>query len=367
MAQLRLGVVGLGVIGRQHLDYFPLLQGAVLGAVCDLSAERARQEGEARGVPHYADPEAMMAQERLDGVLVLTDHFSHCPIALAAFARGLHVLCEKPITVRLSDGRRMVAEAERRGLVLGVGFSMRASPHYPRLKELIGGLGRILRADLEETCWLRTMTYYRSSPWRGTWAGEGGGILLNQAPHRLDLLHYLFGLPESVHANLAIRHHDIEVEDDVGIFMRFPAGFALRYSANTWEAPGVNRLYVVGEQGSVCLDDQELRSVRYEQSILDYIRVSPETIKPPVGQEERETLQCLPHSSQYVVAQSWVDCILGKRPAPLVSGQDALGSLQVANAALVSHFRKAPVQLDQFDPAEFDRLLERLAQKEIRL
>jgi len=215
-ADIRLGIIGLGNMGLPHAK--SILAGQVprmrLAAVCDEDPGRFAVDG---GVKTFTDSRALIRSGEVDAVLIATPHFSHTIIGIDALQQGLHVLVEKPISVHKSDCERLIA-AHRPGQVFAAMFNQRTDPFYHKIRSLIHGgeLGEIRRINWIITNWFRTCAYYGSGGWRATWAGEGGGVLLNQCPHNLDLLQWLFGMPARVRAFCRFgQYHDIEVEDDV--------------------------------------------------------------------------------------------------------------------------------------------------------
>jgi hypothetical protein len=214
---VRIGIVGLGNIGRVHARH--LLEGKVprakLTAVVDTDpAARTVLPG----VPGYASLAALVRAQAVDAVIVATPHYHHTVAGIAALQAGLHVLMEKPLSVDKADGARLLAAHTNKRQVFGLDFNQRTDPAYQRLREMVRGgeLGAVRRVNWTITDWFRPNSYYAGGGWRATWAGEGGGVLLNQAPHNLDLLVWIFGLPVRVRGFCQFgRYHPIEVEDDV--------------------------------------------------------------------------------------------------------------------------------------------------------
>src|SRR5690606_24508546 len=231
------------------------LQGGRLAAVADIDAARVKQVSEKHRVPGFTDPIALMDSGEVDAVMIITPHTLHPPLTIAAFERGLHVLTEKPVAVTAGDARRMnEAHDKRPELVYAAMFQQRTNPLYREVKRLLdeGRVGRLLRVNWTVTTWLRTQAYYNSGSWRATWEGEGGGVLLNQCPHNLDMLCWLAGMPTRVVADIGVgKYHDIEVEDEVCALLRFEDGATGTFVTNTAEYPGVNRLEIVGDLGTI--------------------------------------------------------------------------------------------------------------------
>lgn len=225
--QTRFGIIGLGVQGSL---YAALLQGAPMqwGAVpqpahCTLTAVSTRNETtlapyRAAGLACYTDWRRLIDAHACDAVLITVPHRLHAEIALYAMEHGLDVLCDKPAALRASDAARMADTARRTGRALGYLFNQRVNPLHRKVAELLhsGALGRVRRSVWVADAWWRPDSYYWSAAWRGSWRGEGGGILVNQAPHQLDLWLWFCGMPQRIYAcNREGAYRAIEVENDV--------------------------------------------------------------------------------------------------------------------------------------------------------
>jgi len=201
MKSVRLGIIGLGNMGSVHARH--IREGKVtrveLAAVCDQRAENLSVHPTAKA---FTEPGAMLASGTVDAVLIATPHFQHTSLGIAALKAGLHVLVEKPVSVHKADVQRLLAAHTNPRQVFATVFNQRTDPRYQHLRKLIqsGELGAVRRIHWTITDWFRTQAYYNAGGWRATWAGEGGGVLLNQCPHQLDLLWWLFGQPTKVRA-----------------------------------------------------------------------------------------------------------------------------------------------------------------------
>ena len=261
---VRLGIIGIGNMGSEHCRL--ILGGRCpeteLCAVADLREER--REWARKTLPEnvkiFADGTELIDSGTCDAVLIAAPHFQHEPLTVAALEAGLHVLCEKPAAVQADRAKRMVLTAERTGKTLAFMFNQRTNCVYRAIKQLLtdGEMGAVKRMNWIITDWYRTQKYYDSGTWRATWAGEGGGVLLNQCPHQLDLLIWLCGMPCAVTARCEEgKWHHIEVEDDVTALLEFPNGATGVFVASTGDLPGTNRLEIDCERGKiVCEDDQ---------------------------------------------------------------------------------------------------------------
>lgn len=357
MKNLRLGVIGLGNMGKFHADY--LVQNKV--ARCTLTAlasSSLEKLGRYPDVRHFTTGEELISSGTVDAVLIATPHYSHTTFGIAAFEAGLHVLVEKPISVHKADAERLMAAATRSGGVFAAMFQLRTEPRYQKLKKLIeaGELGEIVRVNWIITDWFRTESYYASGGWRATWRGEGGGALLNQCPHQIDLMHWLCGTPRRVRGFCQFgRYHDIEVEDNVTVFFEFDSGATGLFVTSTGEAPGTNRFEIAGTRGRVVLENGRLCFTRNESDMRTFSKVSSSGFaKPEVWNIDIPSDNA---SNQHAaVVQNFVEAILDGA-ALLAPGSDGLRSVEFANAALYSTWTDQTVTLP-LDGALYEAALE---------
>ena len=258
MDKVRFGVVGLGNMGSGHTRnlFEGKIPGAVLTAVCDIKPDRLEW---ARGicgdsVAYFADSHEMIKSGLVDAVMIATPHYFHPIIGTDAFENGLNVLSEKPIGVYTKSIYPFMEAAKKSGKAFGIMYNQRTNKLYQKMREMVkdGSLGELKRCVWIITDWYRTQAYYNSGGWRATWAGEGGGVLLNQCPHNLDLWQWIFGMPSSIYANCEYgKYHDIEVEDDVTAMAKYPNGATGVFITTTGEYPGTNRLEITGSKGKL--------------------------------------------------------------------------------------------------------------------
>ncbi len=264
--KIRLGIIGIGNMGSEHCRL--ILNGECpeteLCAVADLRPER--QEWARKALPEsvkvFADGRELIFSGSCEAVLIAVPHFQHEPMTVAALEAGLHVLCEKPAAVQAERAERMIRAAGKAGKTLSLMFNQRTNCVYRAMKELLasGEIGPLKRMNWIITDWYRTQRYYDSGSWRATWAGEGGGVLLNQCPHQLDLLIWLCGMPCAVTARcLEGKWHHIEVEDDVTAFLEFPNGATGVFVASTGDLPGTNRLEIDCGRGKIVCEDGQVK------------------------------------------------------------------------------------------------------------
>jgi predicted dehydrogenase len=361
MEKVRVAVIGLGGMGAHHARY--LIKGevpnAVLTAVCDVRPERLNwaKENLGDGVQRFESYEALIESGVADGVLIATHHYLHPPIAIKAFEKGLHVLTEKPAGVYTKHVREMNEAAARHKRVFGIMFNMRTHPVYQKLRDLIssGELGTIIRTNWIITCWFRSQSYYDSGGWRATWAGEGGGVLLNQCPHNLDLWQWICGMPKRVRAFCAFgKYHNIEVEDDVTAYVEYEGGATGVFVASTAESPGTNRLEISGDRGKIVVEDGRIVFWRTRQSVAQFCR------EYKGGFGEPESWKCeIPLRGQATdhkgITSDWVQGILKGTPL-LAPGTEGIKSLELSNAMYLSAWTDGWVNIP-VDEEEFLRHL----------
>lgn len=362
MNSLRLGIVGMGNIGRHHASY--LLDRKVprceLTAVCSTSPAKLDAYA-AKGVRVCGDALELIRSGTLDAVLIATPHYQHTSLGIAALEAGLHVMVEKPISAHKADALRLLACAEARPRqVLAGMFQLRVEPRYRRIRALLeaGELGRIVRVNWINTDWFRTEAYYASGGWRATWKGEGGGVLLNQCLHNLDVLAWLLGAPSRVRGFCGFgRHHDIEVEDDVTAYLEYPGGATGVFVASTAEAPGTNRLEIVGSRGRLVLEDGRLRLIRNEGDMLEFCRTAKGGFtKPDVWNVEIPFENAAaPHAT---LMENFVAAILDGTPL-IAPGRDGIHSVELANAIVFSALEDRTVDLP-LDGDAWERRLQQL-------
>ncbi len=357
--QIRIAVIGGGAgIGATHLEAIAALPGAQLVGLSDLSAERLAPRAAAAGVPAFADHQTMLAELRPDLAVICTPHPSHTVLALDCFAAGAHVLVEKPIAVSVGDADRMIAAAAAAGRTLAVSFQQRFRPEVAQARALVeaGELGALVRVLCVEP-WFRSAAYYRSAGWRGTWAGEGGGVLMNQAPHTLDLLCHLAGRPSRVWGITRTLQHTIETEDTAHAMLAFPNGAPGYLFVTTAEA-GEQYLEIVGDKASLRLSNRRLTVTRFQPAQHTYLRESLEHFTAPASSVAEEQPTSAGPSGHHAVYRDLLAALAAGRP-PRCDGVAARDSLELANAVTLSSHLGQAVNLP-IDRAAYDTLLAEL-------
>lgn len=358
---IRYAIVGLGAaIAPLHLRALAALDGTTLVGAAD--AEPARAEARAAGlsVPLFDDHRTMLAEVRPDVVVVCTPHPSHAPITLDSLAAGAHVLVEKPIADSVGSADHMVEAADAAGRVLAVNFQGRFRPSVERARALIeaGAVGPLVRVSCVEP-WFRTAAYYRSAGWRGTWQGEGGGVLMNQAPHTLDLLVHLAGQPVRVWGWTGTRRHAIEVEDTAQALLEFPNGAPGSFATSTAEAGSVRRLEIVGERGAIELHGDRLTLKSFAPPLDELSMTSPEPFAEPAVTQDTTDLPG--DGAGHLAVHRDLLAAIRTGGRPRCDGRDGLRSLELANAIVLSSQLERPVSLPLDRSAYASLLAERRA------
>ena len=262
MENVRYGIIGIGNMGSGHAVNLDkgVIDGACLTAVCDIRPERLEWAANtlSQDVLKFSTTDEFFAKAPIDVVIIATPHYDHPVLAIEAFSHGLNVISEKLAGVYTSKVREMNAAAEKSGKLFGVMFNQRTNPVYKKVKDLLesGELGEMKRVVWIITNWYRSQSYYNSGGWRATWAGEGGGVLLNQCPHQLDLWQWICGMPSRIRAFLQYgKCRDIEVENDVTAYAEYPNGATGLFITSTHETPGTNRLEISADRGKIVVED----------------------------------------------------------------------------------------------------------------
>ena len=353
MAPVRFGVLGTGNIGKQHIAL--LRSGDINGAVLTATASRSGEAVDST-TPHFQTLDALLDAQLCDVLLIATPTMSHVEAAQSAMDRGLHVLLEKPLAMSVLQSQSLIGNAPT-NLHFSVMLNQRFHPAYATLKRLLdqGVIGDIQRYSWTMTYWYRPDIYYQVSSWRGTWPGEGGGLLINQCIHNLDILQWLFGLPESLVSNVAFgRYHQIDVEDEATAVLRHHKGMTGLLQASSGEAPGINRLEIIGDHGSLTWNDSQIILSKSDQSVSEHCATTHEMFGMPSFSPE---VVALPESTNQhaQVLQNMTDTVAGNAQL-LTPATEGIGSLQLANAILLSEWTGETVNLP-IDAARYESLL----------
>lgn len=364
--KVKIGIIGLGNMGSVHAKYLieQEVKGAELTAVADIRLERLEKAAQTWGnqVKRYAAPLDMFHGGEIDAVIVCSPHYFHAEHAMEAFRQGLHVLIEKPAGVYTRQVREMNEVARKSGKVFGIMYNQRTNPVYAKLKELVsaGELGEIRRTNWIITNWYRSQSYYDSGGWRATWAGEGGGVLLNQDPHQLDLWQWTTGLmPTRIRAFCAFgKHRRIEVENEVTAYAEYDNGATGLFVTSTCESPGTNRFEVAGDRGKIVIEDDKLTFWRLRVPESEF----NQTYTGGFGEPECWKVE-LPVSGGNMqhkgITQNWVDAILHHTPL-IAPGDEGIKGVTLSNAMLLSTWTDHWVDLPLDEDLYYEMLQEKI-------
>lgn len=365
MEKIRLGIVGLGSHGTGHTRNIlagmcPELE---ITAVCDIDPARLEAHKASFGeFPAFTSYSDMIHSGLIDAILIVTPHYFHPPIAIEAMKNGIHVMCEKPAGVYTKQVREMNEVAAQSNVVFGMMFNQRTDSVYIKTRELVhsGRFGQIRRVNWIITDWYRPQAYYDSGAWRATWSGEGGGVLLNQAPHNLDLWQWICGMPSKVYTKMKFgKWHDIEVEDDVTTIVEYPNGATGTFVTTTGDWPGTNRLEITMDKAKLVVEKGKIHL--WELEVTEQEFTATNTIpfnQPKYTYTQVETDGSSPQHCG--VLNAWAGGIL--RGEPLVAnGEEGINGLLISNAMHLSAWTGKEVTLP-IDEDEYYRLLmERVA------
>ena len=359
MEKVRFGVIGVKGIGRTHIKGIASTEEAELLAVADID-EEGRSAASEHGVEWYRDYEDMLKLEELDAVTVCTPHFLHHPMTMKALDSGKHVLVEKPMALTVREADEMIEKARSRGLKLGVVFQYRTFPINREIKRLIeiGALGPIYRVCME-ACAFRTQLYYDRDAWRGKWATEGGGCLINQTIHDLDLLQWFAGKPTRLQGQISTMYHNIEVEDIASATILFENGAHGILQLGIVDPISTTRLEICGEKGKIICEDGKAKRAILGKPVREYAAV------PEVWQRQPEIqwVDVEPHvearRGHGAVVKDFAQAILEDRE-PFVNGEEGRASLEIVNAIILSSFEGRAVSFP-IDRDAYDGLMRKLS------
>lgn len=371
MSRIRLGIIGIGNMGTGHIGNWQqgLMPEIEIVAVADRNGARRDWAAEhLPGVTIFTEGSELIQSGVCEAVLIATPHYQHPTLAMEAFVAGLHVMVEKPAGVYTLQVRQMNEAADQHPeLTFGMMFNQRTNCIYRKVHELVHGgvIGEMKRVNWIITDWYRTQFYYDSGAWRATWAGEGGGVLLNQCPHQLDLLQWIVGLPCKVQGFCHEgKWHDIEVEDDVTAYLEFPNGATGVFITTTADAPGTNRLEITGTRGTIVCQDGRVELRKLEADEREWCATCQEGFRAP-AYETVEVETDGEFGAHAAVMNAFAANIL--RHEPLVAdGREGIRGLMLSNAIHLSSWLGRPVTLPVDEQLFLEELNKRRATSRIK-
>lgn len=367
MAEERIGyaVVGVKGIGRGHIEAVrACAEEAELVAVCDIDEEAARAVAEKYEVPHaMRDFDQLLKLEEVQALSICTPHFLHRDMTVAALEAGKHVLCEKPMAVTVKQAEEMVGAAKKVEKALAISFQHRFRPEVGVMRKLASEMAPLLWLVWID-CAMRTQAYYDSGDWRGTWWGEGGGVLINQAVHDLDLLQWVFGMPLRVLGRASTLLHDIEVEDISSAVFEYENGAQGTFVVGSVSYPLVHRVQA-GFDGGVVLYDGKLRVARVKGRISEFIKRSPEVWGSPEVEWEEPEVPQVERGGHAAAVHDFLRAIK-EGNSPICPGEEGVKSTELVNAIIISTIKGEPVALP-LDREECEGVYEGLNQGRLQI
>lgn len=367
MKKIKLGIIGIGNMGSNHSKNIkegkcPEIE---LVAIADKNAQRlewAKEQQYAENITYFDTAEAMLDSGIIDACLIAVPHYDHPKYAIECMKRGIHVMVEKPAGVYTKQVREMNEFAKQHDVVFGMMFNQRTNHIYRKMRELVksGKYGEIRRTNWLITTWYRPQAYYDSGDWRATWSGEGGGVLLNQCPHQLDLWQWICGMPIKVESHLKYgKWHDIEVEDDVTTYVEYSNGATGTFITSTGDACGTNRFEIQLDKAKIVAEDDKLTVTEYDVSEPEFTKTNntpfahPEFINVEVETDGKNEQ----HSG---VLNAWAGAIL--RGEPLVAdGSEGINGLTLSNAMHLSSWLGKEIELPFDEELYYEELMKRVA------
>lgn len=368
MRKLRMGIVGFGNMGTAHCRglYAGKAKCVELVAIADTSfARREAAREEFPEIPVFETAAEMFESGLIEAVEIATPHYDHTEIAILAFAHGIHVLVEKPAGVYTKQVLEMNTAAEKSGLVFGIMYNQRTNPVYQKIRQLVqsGELGHIKRINWIITNWYRPQVYHDSSTWRSTWRTEGGGTLINQNPHQLDLWQWMFGMPSKVMAHMSFgKYYDIEVEDDVTAYFEYANGTTGVYITSTGEAPGTNRLEIACDMGRVVVENNKIVFERNTISEREFNKITEKPFDTPENWKCEIPVAQDGGTRHMGIFSDFASAVLYGTPL-LAPGEEGIKGLTLSNAMHYSAWTAGWSDVEHFPHEEFQLLLQDRIQK----
>jgi len=359
LGKVKFAVIGIGGIGKAHIRAINNVEEAELVAIAEVNEALGKAAADQLKVDWYKDYREMLEKADVDAVTICTPHFLHAPMTIECAKAGKHVLTEKPMAIRVSECDEMIKAAKKHGVILGVVFQHRTNPYSKALKAFIdrGELGEIYHAVLEYYT-LRTQAYYNSGAWRGTWGMEGGGVLINQGVHFIDLYQWFVGVkPVKLSAFIGNLLHDIEVEDLASAIIEFENGAQGVMQLSTLDNPGFNRIVIRGDK-SLAIYEGGAPKVAVTTPPIKETITSPTGVKPSHEWKELEPIPGL--RGHEAVIKDFAQAVL-KGTAPMVPGEEGRKSVEIVNAIIMSGVLRRPVTFP-LDREEYDKVHRRLSE-----
>lgn len=355
MTNVRCAIIGTGSMGKNYAKM--ICSGAIdnltlAAAVCrsDENKRWARDSLPPSVAIYGSEDELYRHADTFDAVIIVTPHKLHPPMAVRALNAGKHVMCDKPAGVTVADAQLINEAASRSGKVYAMMCHQRTYPKYKKIKELLSSrtIGNIRRVMLENTASFRTYYYHKSGSWRSSWSGEGGGALINQGYHLIDMWQYLFGLPQAVYARIPFgKYNNFAVDDEATIIMDYPENTTGTFILTTGEGCAVERLEIAGDRGHILLDGNTLTITRFDCDLSEYARCADVTSTQNLhGSTEQFVFEDYGNAYE-IMLKNFAAAVLNGAP-PIARGEDGVAALSIINAAYLSAWKgeKIPLPID---------------------
>lgn len=375
MEKVRFGVVGIGNMGSSHCKWLDggMVTNAVLSAACDINPVKIenikKQLKHPESVRFYDDAETMFKSGDVDAVIIAVPHYDHPRLSIAALDAGLNVVCEKPAGVYTKQVKEMNARAAKSDKIFALMFNQRTNLLFKKMRDMVaeGAVGNIKRTNWIITNWYRSQSYYDSGSWRATWAGEGGGVLFNQAPHNIDLFQWITGMmPVSVRSFCHFgKWHDIEVEDDVTAYFEYANGATGVFVTSTADTPGTNRFEIMGDGGKLVYDDGKLTYYKLRQNEREFNATYTGGFGEPGYDSEVITVEDDSRPQHVRVLNNVANAILGLEPL-YIDGKEGIRGVELADAMLLSTWLDKKVDFPIDDDLYYEELSKRIATSRLK-
>lgn len=367
MEKVKFGIIGVGNQGSYYLDAFARgkVKNGIVAAIADRDPKKlaAAKKNSPDGYLCYTTGKELIDNADIDAVIVAVPHYFHSELCIQALEKGLHVICEKPAGVYTKQVKEMNAVAAKSDRLFTMMYNQRTNPLYIKMHDLVhsGEIGEIRRVNWMITNWFRTQFYYDSGTWRATWKGEGGGVLMNQCPHQLDLLQWICGMtPKTMRAFCHFgKWHDIEVEDDVTAYMEFPNGATGTFVTSTADAPGTNRFEIDGSKGRIVCENDKLVVSRFSCDLQEFLMTSRDGFAMP--EMQTDTIEQSGDNPQHIgILNNFANAVLGKEPL-YVNGEEGLACVELIDSMLLSAWLDKTVSLPIDDEMYLKELQKHIA------
>ena len=366
MEKVRIGIIGIGNMGSNHVQRLEKgdVPEMVAAAVCDINPDRLEwAEKNYPDIPRFDDAEKMMDSGLVDAILVAVPHYDHPRLSIMGMKKGLHVMCEKPAGVYTKQVKEMNEVSKHCNVKFGMMFNQRTNCLYRKLREIVqsGTYGEIRRTSWIINSWYRSQNYYDSGAWRATWSGEGGGVLLNQCPHQLDLWQWICGMPSKVYTKMHFgKWHDIEVEDDVTTYVEYPNGAVGTFTTTTGDAHGANRFEITLDRARIVCEGTTIKIWEFEIPTSEHIKTSIGFAQPTILAEH--VINCTGSNEQHNgVLKAFAAAILRDEPMT-ADGTEGINGLTLSNAMHLSAWLNKDIEIATFDDElYYNELMKRVA------